>query len=369
VSGGPLVIIGDALLDIDIHGTISRVTPDGQAPVVDGDEHRERPGGAGLAALLAAAPGDHEVVLITGLADDEAGERVAAMLDGLVSVVRLPLDGGTPEKARVMTGDTLLVRLDRGRGRVPPGADLPSRARLALADAEAVLVADYGRGMSGHPEISDLLAELAGRIPVAWDPHPRGGRPLPGVRLVTPNEAEALAFAPPSPPGARGARGDRTAAAAGDTSARGDGSAAALGDTSARGDGSAAALGDTSARGDGSAAVLGDTSGRSDGSAAARRAAHLVRAWGVSGVAVTLGDRGAVLATGSRPPVMVPAPQVSAPDTCGAGDSFAVAVTRALAGGLPLADAVSHGVHAASSFVAAGAASSIRARWENAHAR
>lgn len=313
MSGAPLVVIGDALLDIDIRGTISRVTPDGRAPVVDGDEQRERPGGAGLAALLAAAPADRDVVLITGLGDDEAGDRVAAMLDGLVSLVRVPLDGGTPEKARVMTGGKLLVRLDRGRGRVGPGAALPPQARLALAEAEAVLVADYGRGMAGHPEIGDLLAALAGRVPVAWDPHPRGGRPLPGVRLVTPNEAEALAFSAPLSPGG--------------------------------------------------------PAGRGDSGAVARRARHLVRAWGVSGVAVTLGDRGAVLATGSRPPVMVPAPRVCAPDTCGAGDSFAVAVTRALAGGLPLADAVSHGVHAATSFVAAGAASGIRAQWEHVRAR
>jgi D-beta-D-heptose 7-phosphate kinase / D-beta-D-heptose 1-phosphate adenosyltransferase len=312
VTAGPLVIIGDALLDIDIRGTISRVTPDGRAPVVDGDERRERPGGAGLAAVLAAAPGDRDVVLITGLGDDEAGERVAAMLDGLASVVRVALDGGTPEKTRVLAGGQLLVRLDRGQGRVPPGAALPLRARLALAEAEAVLVADYGRGMAAHPEIGDLLAGLAGRVPVAWDPHPRGGRPLPGVRLVTPNESEAMAFAP------RSARGDAAA--------------------------------------------------RAGEEAVARRARHLVRAWGVSGVAVTLGDRGAMLATGSRPPVIVPAPRVPAPDTCGAGDSFAVAVTRALAGGLPLTDAVGHAVHAASNFVAAGAASGIRAQWEHAHA-
>jgi rfaE bifunctional protein kinase chain/domain len=310
VSDGRLVVIGDALLDADIRGTISRVTPDGKAPVIDADERRERPGGAGLAALLAAAPGDREVVLVTGLGDDEAGERVAAMLDGVVDLVRVPLDGGTPEKARVMTRGQLLVRLDSGRGQVRAGAVLPRRARVALAGAAAVLVADYGRGMTVHPEVSELLAGLAGRLPVAWDPHPRGGRPLPGARLVTPNEAEALAFSAP-----------------------------------------------------------GEIAARGDGGAAARRAMHLVRMWGVSGVAVTLGDRGAVLATGSRPPVMVPAPRVSAPDTCGAGDSFAAAVTRALADGLPLADAVAFGVHAATSFVAAGAASGIRTQRENAHAR
>jgi len=86
---------------------------------------------------------------------------------------------------------------------------------------------------------------------------------------------------------------------------------------------------------------------------------YLMRAWGVSGVAVTLGARGAVLATGSRPPVVAAAPRVAAADTCGAGDSFAAAVTRALADGLPLADTVAFGVHAATSFVGAGAASSV----------
>lgn len=301
MTHGPLVVIGDALLDIDLRGTLSRVTSDGKAPVIDCDERRERPGGAGLAALLAAAPGDRDVVLITGLGDDEAGERVAAMLDGVVSVIGLPLDGGTPEKARVMTRSQVLMRLDSGQGRVPADAALPSQVQLALHEAAAVLVADYGRGMAVHPEARHLLAGIAGRVPVAWDPHPRGGHPLPGVRLVTPNEAEALVFAAPGAVAARG-----------------------------------------------------------DAGAAARRAMDLVRRWGVSGVAVTLGDRGAVLATGSRLPSITPAPKVSASDTCGAGDSFAAAVTRALADGLPLADTVALGVHAATSFVAAGAASGIR---------
>jgi rfaE bifunctional protein kinase chain/domain len=301
VTRGPLVIIGDALLDTDLRGTLSRVTPDGKAPVIDCDERRERPGGAGLAALLAAAPGDRDVVLITGLGDDEAGEQVAAMLDGIASVIRLPLDGETPEKVRVMTRSQVLMRLDSGRGRVTADAALPAQAQLALHEAAAVLVSDYGRGMTVHPETRRLLAGIAGRLPVAWDPHPRGSRPMPGVRLVTPNEAEALVFAAPGAVAARG-----------------------------------------------------------DAGAAARHAMDLVRRWGVSGVAVTLGDQGAVLATSSRPPSVAPTPKVPALDTCGAGDSFAAAVTRALADGLPLTDTVALGVHAATSFVAAGAASGIR---------
>lgn len=314
MSAGPLVVIGDALLDVDTRGTVSRVTPDGQAPVVDCDERRERPGGAGLAALLAAAPGDRDVVLITGLGDDETGDRVAAMLDGSVTVARLPLDGGTTVKTRVMTQGRTIVRLDSGRGRVPAGAALPAIARTALAGAAAVLVADYGLGMAVHPRVRDLLAGLAGQVPVAWDPHPRGGRPVPGTRLVTPNEAEARIFA----------TGADTAGA------------------------------DTAGRGDAGTVTRGDPA------AARRHAAHLVRSWGVSGVVITLGGGGAVLAAGARPPFVIPAPSVRAADTCGAGDSFAAAVARALADGLPLADTVALGIHAASSFVAAGAASGIR---------
>lgn len=304
MSDGPLVVIGDALLDVDVRGTVSRRTPDGRAPVVDCADRRERPGGAALAALLAAAPGDRDVVLIAGLGDDEAGDRVAAMLDGRVRLVRLPLAGRTPEKTRVMTPAAMLLRLDTGPGRVLPDAVLPPAAAqsalAALAGAAAVLVADYGRGTSGHPQLSAALAQIAGRLPLVWDPHPRGGCPLAGARLVTPNEAEARAFAP---------RGLARAAAPG---------------------------------------------------AVGRRARYLAQMWQVAGVAITLGSRGAVLASGPQPPTAIPAPRVSAPDTCGAGDSFAAAATRALADGLPLTAAVTRAVQAATQFVAAGAAAEIR---------
>ncbi len=54
-----------------------------------------------------------------------------------------------------------------------------------------MLVSDYGRGTA------DALRDvLAARPPLVWDPHPRGGPPVPGTRLVTPAEKEAHGFAP-----------------------------------------------------------------------------------------------------------------------------------------------------------------------------
>ena len=49
-----LVVIGDALLDRDLDGTVERLSPDAPVPVVDDPAATSRPGGAALAAVLAA---------------------------------------------------------------------------------------------------------------------------------------------------------------------------------------------------------------------------------------------------------------------------------------------------------------------------
>ena len=73
-------------------------------------------------------------------------------------------------------------------------------------------------------------------------------------------------------------------------------------------------------------------------------------------MAVTLGERGALLVGRDGPPLLVPAPRVEGGDPCGAGDRFAGGATAALADGSLVSEAVEAGVVAASSFVAAGGA-------------
>ena len=58
-----------------------------------------------------------------------------------------------------------------------------------------VLVSDYGRGVTADRKIRAALAKQAERVPLVWDPHPRGAAPVPHARLVTPNHAEAAALA------------------------------------------------------------------------------------------------------------------------------------------------------------------------------
>ncbi|NEA17842.1 D-beta-D-heptose 1-phosphate adenosyltransferase, partial [Streptomyces halstedii] len=138
----PLLVVGDALLDHDLCGRADRLAPDAPVPVVHGARLTSRPGGAALAAYLAAADG-REVTLVTALGDDETGRTVRRLLGDRVRLVELPIAGRLPSKTRVMAQGVPVLRLDDGDGRVSGATE---EARAAVDAARAVLVADYGRG-------------------------------------------------------------------------------------------------------------------------------------------------------------------------------------------------------------------------------
>ena len=184
-----VVVVGDALLDRDLDGVAERLAPDAPVPVVGGVVEHARPGGAALAAALAAAAGA-ETTLICSLGDDAAGRRLAGLIAAAgVELCDLGGGGATPEKVRVLAAGRALVRLDGGGAPSVPGPPAAA-ARRALASADAVLVSDYGRGVAAQPALREALERLVG-VPLVWDPHPRGPAPVRGALLVTPNASEA----------------------------------------------------------------------------------------------------------------------------------------------------------------------------------
>ncbi|MFV9634054.1 PfkB family carbohydrate kinase [Mycobacterium neumannii] len=278
----PLVVIGDSMLDVDIEGTATRLSPEAPVPVVDTERIWRRPGGAGLAAVLAARTGC-DVVLVTAVGDDAEGRALTDLLaDAGVRVIGLPMAGNTVCKTRIRAAAQSMLRLDHGDG-VAAGDEVPPEVTEILGQAAAVCVADYGRGITAHGEIRELVASAAQRVPTVWDPHPRGSEPVPGCWLVTPNQDEA----------------------------------------------------------------------------AGRSAESLREQWAARAVCVTLGSKGALVATDTgneHHPVRDPAARADHGDTCGAGDRFAIAVTMALVAGKGVHDAVADAVDVASRFVAAGGA-------------
>jgi rfaE bifunctional protein kinase chain/domain len=301
---GPVVVVGDILLDRDVFGRAERLCPDAPVPVLAETSTTERPGGAGLAASFLALDGA-DVVLVGAVGADGAGETVRGLLAAFgVTLVELPYRGPTPEKIRLRAGEHMLLRLDRGTEPGRLGA-LPDAAAAALEQASAVLVSDYGRGVTALAPLRRALAQLASRGPLIWDPHPKGSTPVPAARLVCPNRAEAASFVAVHGVGISGPAGD-------------------------------------------------------DAGEVAAQATLLRGAWHVESVAITVGAGGAVLSESDRQPVRIPARACPAGDACGAGDRFSATVTWGLAHGMGIAAAVRGAVLAASRYVAANGPETLR---------
>lgn len=187
-----IAVIGDLLLDIDLWGPSSRPAPDGGMPIVDVTRRALRAGGAGLVATLLQRDG-HEVRLITALGSDSSADRLRELTASL-EVVAAPSLAPTPVKTRLRAGDRSVARIDVGCSAAPPPA-VTAQQLEALRGADAVVVSDYGRGMTADAGIRHALARVVDEVPTVWDPHPRGSEPVPGVTVATPNRSEATGFA------------------------------------------------------------------------------------------------------------------------------------------------------------------------------
>jgi rfaE bifunctional protein kinase chain/domain len=183
-----IVVVGDTLLDVDLSGASTRLSPDGPVPVVDVSDRRERAGGAGLVAALLATDGVRPT-LATALSGDAGAARIRAALSG-VHLVAAALEGPTPTKTRLHANGHPVARIDEGCGAVAPVRRAASVVE-AIGAADIVIAADYGRGLLANAEVRAALGVRAREIPVVWDPHPRGAEPVDGCRIVTPNRSEA----------------------------------------------------------------------------------------------------------------------------------------------------------------------------------
>lgn len=294
-----VVVLGDSLLDVDLEGRVDRLSPEAPVPVFDTDSVRVRPGGAALAAVLAARDVG-EVVLVTAVAADAEGRRLVELVSEHCDVVPLDLLGATVTKTRIRTDVQHLLRIDSGDG-ITAGTPVTSAVERALAGADAIVVADYGRGTTRHRRLRALVASRARVAPVVWDPHPRGATPGAECVLATPNLREAYG-----------------------------------------------------ALGGGADALVPAEAGR-----------RLLGQWGTRAVAITQGPAGATVVERGRRVHVVPVPESPVtlrsgrPDTCGAGDRFAAAAAAALGDGASVTEAVTVAVDHASRFVSAGGAGSM----------
>lgn len=195
VGGLRVLVIGEAMLDSYLIGRAERLCREGPVPIVALEDREDAPGGAANAAANVQGLGG-EVRFVSVIGDDPEGERLRRSLRAHgVSDELLVVEPGrhTLAKHRVLAGDQLLVRYDSG-GTGELGDETLRRLVSVLErewpEADAVLVSDYGYGVLSAAVI-DALRRLRGDGPLVVDAKDASRHRRLAPTAVKPNYAEA----------------------------------------------------------------------------------------------------------------------------------------------------------------------------------
>ena len=199
IDGRTVVVLGDLMLDEFIWGDVSRISPEAPVPVVDIRRQSTHLGGAAnVLANLAALGAKACVIGVVG--DDDAANKVRSELraqSALQTNDLLITDKSRPTtiKTRIIAHSQMVVRADREH-RAPVDAEterqIITAALSALANAHALVVSDYDKGVITPRILSAVLPAAYERMPVLIDPKIRNFDSYRPATLVTPNHHEAL---------------------------------------------------------------------------------------------------------------------------------------------------------------------------------
>jgi D-beta-D-heptose 7-phosphate kinase/D-beta-D-heptose 1-phosphate adenosyltransferase len=164
------VVIGDAMLDRYIYGTVERVSREAPVPVLS--VHRELcvPGGAGNVMRNLVALGT-AVAFVSVVGDDQAGSDLTGLIGGQPGVEPWLLVQGsriTTQKTRFVAQGQQMLRADR-EDTSPIHPKLAERMLRIVRDAMAAtsisVLSDYGNGVLAGDVPAQLIAaaHAAGR--------------------------------------------------------------------------------------------------------------------------------------------------------------------------------------------------------------
>lgn len=197
LSGVPVLIIGDVMLDEYFIGDASRVSPEAPVPVVLVSQERLTTGGAGNVArnILALGGRPH---LVAACGDGHNSERLHRTLqsEGLeTSLIPLPGRPATT-KSRILARGQQLLRVDHEDAQPLS----PGEIKKALAAIESkwpeqrvVIISDYNKGMISKrllQGIFDIKKRHSNPVSILVDPKDENFPLYKGVDLLTPNTKE-----------------------------------------------------------------------------------------------------------------------------------------------------------------------------------
>lgn len=199
-SGRKIVIIGDLVADQFLHGTIARVSREAPVFILRHDETDTRGGAAANAAVNVASLGG--TPMLVGLLGEDDNGRILkrTLVDAGVDPEFIISDAAlrTTTKVRVLAGQQYaarqqVIRIDYENSAAIESetrAKLLENFRAAAADADAVVISDYGYGTAAADIFAAALDIGRSRsIPILIDSRFRL-MDFGGATTATPNQDE-----------------------------------------------------------------------------------------------------------------------------------------------------------------------------------
>ena len=193
----PIVVLGEAMLDIFVSGDVERISPEAPVPVLRHRRDKLVPGGAGNVASNFAHLGGVPT-LITILGDDSEGASLMALLgaDGVAVEAVVTRSRMTTSKTRVMGGNHHLLRIDReDSSPISSGVEdeILAKVSASLRYARALAISDYGKGMLTDRVLASAIAMARARgVPIIVDPKRRDFSMYAGADVIKPNRLELM---------------------------------------------------------------------------------------------------------------------------------------------------------------------------------
>lgn len=191
-----VLVAGDFMLDRFISGTIERISPEAPIPVLRGNGDEFMLGGAGNVVANIVALGA-KALPVTVIGADQAAKYLRAMLAERGIPSPGLFESGkriTSCKTRFVAQRQQVLRYDEeviGPLSVDERQALVAAFRLALAEADIVILSDYGKGVLADGVAGELidLTRAAGKR-VLVDPKGVDYGCYRGATAVTPNRKE-----------------------------------------------------------------------------------------------------------------------------------------------------------------------------------
>jgi len=195
---GPILLVGDAILDRWLRGHYDRISREAPTPVLRIDRIDETLGGAANVAKNLADLG-YDVLFPYQIGDDPAGERLGQLLQNNgIRAHGVRQANSTVVASRLLASGSQVMRFDRDNGYWTS----PVHMRAAIADmAEiwrppaAIVVSDYSRGTM-IPEVRDMVRELADKLDIPMFVDTRDLLQYQRPTVLKCNEHEAAAAMP-----------------------------------------------------------------------------------------------------------------------------------------------------------------------------